>query len=130
MVDSCVVLDVFTRDPKWFAWSSRALEEAANAGPIWLNAVVYAEISVRFSRIEELDALLPQDVFELLPIPRAAAFLAAKCHTAYRKRGGSKATTLPDLFIGAHAAVMGAPLITRDPRRFRAHFPTLRLLCP
>lgn len=130
LVDSCVFLDVFTRDPQWYGWSAQALEHAADVGPLCLNAVVYAEISVRFSRIEELESLLPRGIFELRPIPRAAAFLAGKCHAGYRARGGSKTTPLPDFFIGAHAAVLGLPLITRDPKRFRIHFPTLKLICP
>lgn len=130
MADSCVFLDVFTRDPRWHDWSSRALSDAADTGTIILNPVIYSEISVRFSRIEELEALLPPQIFEYREIPRAAAFLAGKCFLDYRRRGGQKALPLPDFFIGAHAAVEGLPLITRDPDRIARYFPTVQIIFP
>jgi predicted nucleic acid-binding protein len=130
MVDSCVYLDVFSEDSRWFAWSSDALASAADAGGIVLNSVIYSEISVRFDRIEELEALLPPEVFSYLAIPREAAFLAGKCFVEYRRRGGSRVLPLPDFFIGAHAAVSSLPLVTRDARRFREYFPKLGLICP
>ena len=130
MVDSCVFLDIFTQDPRWFEWSSRALADAADAGSVILNPVIYAEISIRFERIEDLEALLPPNVFEYRPIPREAAFLAGKCFLGYRRRGGRKSLPLPDFFIGAHAAVEHLPLVTRDTKRFRTHFPGLQLVCP
>lgn len=130
MVDTCVFLDIFTQDAKWYAWSSEALAEAANRGTIVINPVIYAEISIRFKRIEELEALLSSDVFDHQPIPREAAFLAGKSFLKYRHRGGPKSTPLPDFLIGAHAAVAGLELITRDTRRFREYFPALRLICP
>lgn len=129
-VDSCVLLDIFTEDPTWFTWSATALERAADAGSLVINAVVYAEISTRFERIEELDATLAFGDFELRPIPREAAFLAGKVFLKYRRAGGRKVAPLPDFLIGAHAAVERLPLLTRDERRFRAHFPSLRLICP
>jgi predicted nucleic acid-binding protein len=95
-----------------------------------VNPVVYAEVSVRFTRIEDLDAALPPDEFVRSPLPWTAAFLAAKCFVAYKKRGGSKRAPLPDFFIGAHAAVEGHRLLTRDAGRFRTYFPTLDLIAP
>jgi predicted nucleic acid-binding protein len=130
MVDSCVFLDVFSRDARWFEWSSNALAGAADSGSIVLNAVIYSEISIRFDRIEDLEALLPSGVFEYHPIPREAAFLAGKCFLQYRGRGGRKPLPSPDFLIGAHAAVARLPLITRDVRRFREYFPSLELICP
>ncbi len=130
MLDSCVYLDIFTRDPNWFDWSRHELARAADAGRIVLNPVIYAEISVRFQRIEELRALLSEDVFEYQQIPQEAAFLAAKCFMEYRKRGGRKSSPLPDFFIGAHAAVAQLPLVTRDKNRFHKYFPKLEIICP
>ena len=130
MIDSCVLLDIFTQDPRWFEWSSNALARAADAGTIIVNPVIYAEISIRFDRIEELEGMLPPDVFEYHPIPREAAFLAGKCFMKYRRRGGLRILPLPDFLIGAHAAVACLPLLTRDPKRFRSYFPGLELLCP
>ncbi len=130
LVDSCVFLDIFTRDPRWFDWSSHALAEAANEGTIVMNSVIYAEISIRFERIEDLEMLLPSDVFEYRPIPREAAFLAGKCFLEYRRRGGQKSLPLPDFFIGAHAAVAKLDLVTRDAKRFREYFPGLKLIGP
>ena len=130
LVDSCVLLDVFTEDPDWFEWSSAALARQADRGPLILNAVIYAEISVRFRRIEELESLLAPDVFEYRPIPREAAFLAGKCFMRYRRRGGAKSTPLPDFLIGAHAAVEALTVITRDCERFGTYFPTVPLIRP
>lgn len=107
-----------------------ALADAADVGSIVLNPVIYAELSIRFRRIEDLEGLLPSDVFEYRSIPREAAFLAGKCFLQYRRRGGRKSLPLPDFFIGAHAAVERLPLVTRDAARFRAYFPGLRLVCP
>jgi len=130
MVDSCVYLDVFTKDSRWFEWSSRALANAADAGMIVLNPVIYAEISIRFERIEELEAFLSFEVFEYRAIPREAAFLAGKRFLEYRRRGGRKSLPLPDFFIGAHAAVENLALVTRDLKRFRDCFPGLEFICP
>lgn len=130
MVDSCVLLDIFTEDARWLAWSAGALADAADRGGIILNSVIYAEVSIGFDRIEELESVLPVDVFTCKPIPREAAFLAGKCFLKYRRRGGSKTAPLPDFFIGAHALVSGLPLITRDAKRFKDYFPTLNLIAP
>lgn len=130
MVDSCVLLDIFTQDAEWYRWSAEALELAADAGPIIINPVIYSEVSIRFSTIEALDRLLQAPLFEYLAIPKEAAFLAGKCYRDYRRRGGAKLHPLPDFFIGAHASIVGLPLITRDPKRFRSHFPRLQLVTP
>jgi predicted nucleic acid-binding protein len=129
LVDSNVILDIFTNDPVWESWSSQALRTAADNNRLVINPIVYAEISVRFSRIEDVDAALPA-IFEREPIRYEAAFLAAKAYSAYRRHSGSKTAALPDFFIGAHAAVMGYELLTRDVGRYRAYFPGLKLVAP
>jgi len=130
LVDSNVLLDVITEDPNWAAWSSATLEEQSEENLLAINALIYAEVSIGFERIEELEAALPGSLVERLPIPWEAAFLAGKCFLQYRRRGGTKHSTMPDLFIGAHASVLGIPLITRDVARYRTYFPKLRLIAP
>jgi predicted nucleic acid-binding protein len=130
LVDSNVLLDVLTEDPHWFGWSSGALAQAADAFRLVINPIIYAEVSVRFSRIEELQAALPEAMFGREPIPYAAAFLAGKAFLAYRRRRGARRTPLPDFFIGAHAAVMDYRLLTRDRARYRSYFPKLVLISP
>ena len=130
LVDANVLLDVLTDDPHWLAWSMSALEAVAEAGPLMINPVVYAEVSIRFSRIEDLDDALPPDDFRRLPIPWEAAFLAAKAYVRYRHSGGQRRSTLPDFFIGAHAAVGDCQLLTRDAARYRSYFPTVTLVAP
>ena len=130
MIDSNVLLDVMTEDPRWFAWSALALEQAADRFRLVINPVVYAEVSVRYARIEDVDAALPRAMIDREPIPFEAAFLAGKCFLAYRRRGGTKLSPLSDFFIGAHAAVAGYQLITRDAGRYRTYFPKLPLLAP
>lgn len=129
LVDSTVLLDIFTEDPRWFDWSSEALGRCADEGSVAINPLVYAEISVRFSRIEDLDAALGVD-FERRALPWPAAFLAGTCYVDYRRRGGPRLSPLPDFYIGAHAAVEGLRLLTRDARRYRTYFPKVRLLAP
>jgi predicted nucleic acid-binding protein len=130
LVDSNVLLDVLTEDPEWFAWSSESLARCADEAEIVLNPIVYAEVSVGFDRIEEVESALPHDVFVRSPLPWDAAFLAGKCFRAYKRRGGQKRSPLPDFYIGAHAAVSGLSLLTRDPVRYRTYFPKLRLIAP
>jgi hypothetical protein len=130
LVDSNVLLDVFTEDGRWFDWSAAALADAAEQSRLVVNTIVYAEISVRFSRIEDLDDAVSPDWLAREAIPWQAAFLAAKVFRTYRRRGGTRLSTLPDFFIGAHAAVMGYRLLTRDVTRYRRYFPTVDLVAP
>ena len=130
LVDSNVLLDVMTEAASWLSWSVSAIERAADTSRLVINPVIYAETSVRFSRIEELDAALPGDLFEREPIPYEAAFLAGKAYLAYRRRGGTRRSPLPDFLIGAHAAVSSYRLLTRDSARYRAYFPKLSLIAP
>ena len=130
LVDSNVLLDIFTQDPVWAQWSAHRLAEALDQGPVVINQVVYGEVSLRFSAIEDLDAVLTPDRFVRATLPWAAAFLAARCFRTYRGRGGTRTSTLPDFLIGAHAAVTGRPLLTRDPRRVATHIPGAELIAP
>lgn len=130
LVDTNVLLDLVTDDPKWAEWSIAQLEAASLQGPLLINDEVYAELAVRYNRIEDLDAFLDEAGLEIAPIPRAALFLAGKVFTKYRKSGGSRTGVLPDFFIGAHAAVNGLPLLTRDVGRYRTYFPSLKLITP
>jgi predicted nucleic acid-binding protein len=129
VVDSSVLLDVFTEDPRWAEWSERAMAEALAGGPLIVNAVVLAEIAPRFSRFEDLEATVASTLI-VEEIPAAAAFLAGHAHTSYRRADGARAQILPDFLIGAHAAVTGRPLITRDPKRVAAHLPGAQLIAP
>ena len=129
VVDSSVLLDLFTEDSQWVDWSQAHLTEAAQRGAIILNAVVLAEIAPRFSRIEALRSALPAMAM-LEEIPLAAAFLAGHAHANYRRSGGAREAVLPDFLIGAHAAVTARPLLTRDPRRVATHLPGATLISP
>lgn len=129
LVDSNVLLDLFTDDDQWIDWSSSMLELAATRGRLFINPIVYAEVSVRFDSVEELDDEL-FDFLDRRPLPWEAAFLAGKCFERYRRAGGARTAPLPDFFIGAHAAVEGLTLLTRDPRRVRTYFPKLRIIAP
>lgn len=129
-VDSNVLLDVMTEDPTWLAWSAAALAAAADTSRLVINAIVFAELSVRYSRIEDLEAALPADVIEREAIPFEAGFLAAKAFASYRRRGGVKTSIRPDFLIGAHAAIAGHHLLTRDIARYRTCYPTLKLISP
>ncbi len=128
-IDSSVLLDVFTEDPRWLAWSEAQLTRAAQSGTIVVNAVVLAEVAPRFSRVEALRSALPS-MAVIEEIPAAAAFLAGHAHAGYRRAGGTRDAVLPDFLIGAHAAVTARPLLTRDPRRIATHIPGARLIAP
>ena len=130
LVDSNVILDVLTEDPAWFSWSSATLAREADTNRLIINPIIYSEISIRFVTIEELEEALDPLVFRKEPLPWEAAFLAGKVFLKYKRRGGSKATPLPDFFIGAHALVAGTPLLTRDRKRYRRYFPNLHLIAP
>lgn len=128
-VDSSVLLDLFTDDPEWSAWSQRQLTRAAQRGALVLNAIVLAEVAPRFQRVEALRSTLPSmAVVEEIPV--AAAFLAGHAHATYRQAGGTREAALPDFLIGAHAAVTGRPLLTRDPRLVAAYLPGATLISP
>ncbi|NJD11584.1 MAG: type II toxin-antitoxin system VapC family toxin [Gemmatimonadetes bacterium] len=130
LVDSNVLLDVLTEDPRWFEWSATELENAAELHPLIIDPLVYAEVSIGFARIEELDEALPPSLFQRESLPWEAAFLAGKVFLKYRRGGGVRRSPLPDFFIGAHAAVAGYILLTRDAARYRTYFPTLELRAP
>lgn len=130
LVDSNVLLDVLEEDARWYEWSSAQLQKAADSSSLIINPIIYAEVSVGFQRIEELEDALPLNFFQRMPLPWEAAFLAGKCFIRYRKLGGTKSSPLPDFFIGAHAAVSGLTLLTRDAARYRTYFPTLKLITP
>jgi predicted nucleic acid-binding protein len=128
-VDSSVLLDIFTEDRRWLPWSQGQLTRAAQRGAIVLNVIVLAEIAPRFPRIEELRSALPSMVISE-EIPPAAAFLAGHAHARYRGAGGAREAVLPDFLIGAHAAVTGRPLLTRDPRRVATYLPGATIIAP
>ena len=130
LIDSNVLLDLMTQDARWFLWSAEAVERVADSSRLVINPVIYAEVSVRYSRIEDLEAALPKAMFDREAIPYEAAFLAGKSFLAYRRRGGTKRSPLPDFFIGAHAAIAGYRLLTRDAARYRTYFPRLPLIAP
>ena len=130
LVDTNVILDVVRDDPDWAGWSQAQLDAAALQYTLLINSVIYAELSIAYLRIEELEAMLAGGEFRMEPIPREALFLAGKAFRQYRNRGGTKTGVLPDFFIGAHAAVAGIPLLTRDARRYRTYFPRLEIIHP
>jgi hypothetical protein len=130
LVDSNVLLDYLTDDAEWSDWSAAMLVTATDTGSLAINQVIFGEASVRFDTIEEVERAIPADYFIRAPLPWEAAFLAAKVFAKYRRRGGTKTAPLPDFFIGAHAAVAGMTLLTRDARRYRRYFPRLRIIAP
>lgn len=130
LVDTNVLLDLVTDDTNWSGWSLARLEDAALAGRLVVNDIGYAELSIRYDRIEELVEMLAEASIEVAPTPRAALFLAGKVYRRYRAGGGVRTGVLPDFFIGAHAAVEGLPLLTRDAGRYRSYFPKVALISP
>jgi len=130
LVDTNVLLDLLTEDEEWMDWSGSMLARASEEGLVVINPLVYAETSVAFDSIEELDEALPTSFFIREPLPWDAAFLAGKVYASYRRRGGMKRSPLPDFYTGAHAAVRGYTLLTRDARRYRQYFPRLRIVSP
>jgi hypothetical protein len=130
LVDSNVLIDVAVADPDWGDWSRRALDRAAAAEILVVNPIVYAELSVAYQRIEEVEEALPSSAFRREQLPYEAAFLAGKAFIRYRRNGGLRRSPLPDFFIGAHALVAGHRLLTRDAGRYRTYFPRLDLIAP
>jgi predicted nucleic acid-binding protein len=130
LVDSNVILDIVTGDPVWAEWSASALTQSLNQGIVLINPIVYAEVSIGFDRIEDLDRVLPETMIRREPLPYAAGFLASKAFMLYRRRGGAESSPMPDFYIGAHAAVAGYRLLTRDAQRYRTYFPAIELITP
>ena len=130
LVDSNIILDVFLDDPNWAEWSESNLEKLSTITKLFINPIVYCEVSIGFKRIEELESALKRAGFHMLEIPKEALFLAGKAFLKYRKNRGTKRSPLPDFFIGAQAAILEIDLITRDESRYRTYFPTVKLICP
>jgi predicted nucleic acid-binding protein len=130
LVDSNVILDVVSDNVEWGDWSASMLSRAAQSGRLVINPLIYAEVSCGFERIEELDDALPTEYFVREPLPWPAAFLAAKAFVKYRRRGGTRRAPLPDFYVGAHAALAGYTLLTRDARRYTTYFPKLPIIAP
>jgi len=130
LVDSCVLLDVFEDDPQWYPWSVAQLEHYSKTHTLLINPVIYAEISIGFERIEDLEHLLAPMGMKIEPLRKESLFLAGKAFLDYRRGGGQRSLSLPDFFIGAQAAVEGWRLMTRDVARFRTYFPALELIHP
>ncbi len=130
LVDSNVLLDIVTDDPVWSPWSAAQIEKFAEDGQSIINGVVYAELSVRFPTTDAVDEVLRRVCLTLEDTPRSSLFLAGKVYRQYRDSGGTRTGVLPDFLIGAHAAVQGIALLTRDPRRYRTYFPDIILIAP
>lgn len=130
LVDSNVILDVVTEDPKWYDWSAGQLEKLSESHTLVINPIIYSEVSIGFDRIEDLDLALPPEFFRRDPLPWEAGFLAGKCFVKYRRSGGMRHSPLPDFYIGAHAAIGGIALLTRDTNRYKTYFPKLALISP
>ncbi len=130
LVDSNVLLDIFSDDPVWFTWSEQTLSRYAQTHDLVINPVIYIELSISFERIEELEASLRAASIGVATLPREALFLAGKVFLSYRRRGGAKASTLLDFFIGAQAAVQKLPLLTKDVERYKTYYPTVELISP
>jgi predicted nucleic acid-binding protein len=130
LVDSNVILDIATVDEVWSAWSEAMMRRLADEAALVINPLIYAEVSVRYETVEELEAVVPADVFRRDSLPYEAALLAGKCFRTYRRRGGTRTSPLPDFYIGAHAAVCGYRLLTRDAARYQSYFPSVELIAP
>lgn len=130
LVDTNIIVDLLTDDPRWADWSEDALSQAMDEGPVVINPIIYAEIASGFDRVEQLDTAVPAEVFIRQPLPYESGFLAGKAFREYRRRGGTRRSPLPDFYIGAHAAVAGHRLLTRDAARYRTYFPRLDVWAP
>jgi len=130
LIDSCVLLDLFTNDPKWASWSEDILGRCSQTNTLFINSIVYTEISIGFNRIEEVEDAIKKVGVTVLEIPRESLFLAGKTFLDYRRNKGTKSSTLPDFFIGAHATVSSFDLVTRDIAKYKTYFPNIKLICP
>ena len=129
-IDSCVLLDLFTDDPNWAEWSESVLEKYSQTNTLYINSIVYTEISIGFKKIEEVETAITELDIKVLEMPREALFLTGKVFLQYRKNHGTKTSPLPDFFIGAHAAVSKFDLITRDTSKYKTYFPQVKLIHP
>ena len=129
-IDSCVLLDLFTNDPKWAEWSENILEQYSHTNTLYINSIVYTEVSIGFNKIEELEIAISELDIKVLEIPREALFLTGKTFLKYRKNKGTKNSPLPDFFIGAHASVSNFNLVTRDIDKYKTYFPQVKLINP
>jgi predicted nucleic acid-binding protein len=130
LIDSCVLLDVITGDEHWADWSAAQIAAAIDGGRAVINPIIYAEVSVGYETVEELDELLPAADYEREPLPYLAGFAAGKAFLRYRRGGGRKRSPMPDFYIGAHAAIADYRLLTRDGNRYRTYFPTIGIIAP
>jgi predicted nucleic acid-binding protein len=130
LVDTNVLIDIAVRDPAWLKWSRSQLENARRRGGIIINQIIFAEFSIRYETLGQVEDVLPEDEFRREGLPFEAAFAAARAFSHYRKRGGSRERVLPDFMIGAHAAIRGYPILTRDPAPYRTYFPGVALITP
>ena len=130
LLDSNVLIDVISSDPVWAHWSMQQMQEAGEDGDLAINQIIFGEVCASFEHLEEIDAALPADTYTREDVPWAAAFLASRAFRTYRRNGGTRTSLLPDFFIGAHAAVLGYRLLTRDPSKYRSYFPDVRLITP
>lgn len=130
LIDSNVILDIVNEDPQWFEWSATQIGSLAETHILLVNPIIYSEVSIGFDRIEDIDRALPEEFFRREPLPWEAGFLAGKCFVKYRRSGGARHSPLPDFYIGAHAAIGGHTLLTRDARRYKTYFPSLELIAP
>lgn len=130
LIDSNILIDIWTQDPTWFQWSSHEFSKCLANGEVAINPVINAEISLGFATEPDVEAAIKAAGLTKLPLPFSASFAAGRAFQLYRKRGGTKVSTLPDFFIGAHAEVEKIPLLTRDPSGYRTYFPNIALICP
>jgi len=129
-VDSCVLLDLFTNDDNWADWSENILEKYSQTNSLYINSIVYTEVSIGFNKVEEVEQAIAGLGIKVLEMPREALFLTGKVFLKYRKNKGTKVSPLPDFFIGAHASVSKFELITRDSNKYKTYFPQVRLIHP
>jgi len=130
LVDSCILLDLFTDDPNWADWSENILEKYSRTNTLYINSIIYTEISIGFSNIEDVEKAISELGLKVLEIPREALFLTGKVFLKYRRNKGTKTSPLPDFFIGAHATVSQFELITRDSGKYKTYYPRLKLINP
>ena len=130
LVDSCVLLDLFTNDENWADWSEATLEKYSQTNTLYINSIVYTEVSIGFDRVEEVESAIEALGVRVLELPREALFLTGKAYLKYRKNKGTKTSPLPDFFIGAHASVSRFGLVTRDMARYKTYFPQVNIIHP